>query len=373
MEPMALGSPVGSPAGTPSSPTTSPFLPSFLMGDTAPNVSTPRSSAQARQQTPKHVTFSTGSFAMPSSHLSNLAPQIGNSRSLQSVTSPAEKPTSDFGPPTLGLFDTLSPLPGAVVSSHVNNSSYLSHSGPFAGVLSPSHPTVITSPVMASQATSQLAPETLLFESGFQKGAKGSSQGGPGGGESETRRETDTWVTVFGFLPHAVNDILAHFVHCGTILEHRWGGGVVSEGGSSGSQSCNWIHLRFRTVREARRALGKNGKVFGGCMMVGVIPCQDVEILHNQKENIQGPEVNFPSQQRTTDGALSGIRPLGVDFTSPWKESPKRRSSVSASAEYAGIRPLMKTVTSPQNELQSSGSAKNNGLISKTIDFLFGQ
>ncbi|XP_046408404.1 nucleoporin Nup35 [Ischnura elegans] len=366
MEPMALGSPVGSPSGTPSSPTTSPFLPSFLMGDSAPNVTTPRTNVR-QQQTPRHVTFGANNFTMPPGHLSSLPQPIGNSRSLQSVTSP-EKATSDFGPPTLGLFDTLSPLPSASTASLLNSSASYSLASEMSNsrLLPSNHPSMLTSPVLGMDNSQQ---DAVLFGSEGQEKASvslaASSSGKERGLAAGEAPPSSSWVTVFGFAPHAVNDVLAHFVHCGTIVEQRGAGG-----------KCNWLHLRFRSPREARRALGKNGKVFGGCMMVGVVPCQDPEILSSQKENVPGPEVSFPSlHQRTSDGSLSGMRPLGLDQSSSWKESPKARSASSCSSPSppGAIRPLMKTVSSPQSQLHTDGSAKPSGLLSKTIDFLFGQ
>ncbi|KAG8224923.1 hypothetical protein J437_LFUL006282 [Ladona fulva] len=367
MEPMTLGTPVGSPAGTPSSPT-SPYLPAYLMGENPLSASTPRSTVQSRQQTPKTVTFSGGGLAMPSIHTNTQSPPIGPGRTLQSVTS-SEKPTSDFGPPVLGLFDTLSPLPGGGLASP-QNSTFPSTSGLFSPIFTPV-PSYFATPLSSGPSQGNppaAAAETSVFGSESQKPQEAPSTSEMQGNESrlgsKMEGEQNTWVTVFGFMPSAVNDIIAHFVHCGTILEHKWG---TQPDGKNSTQRCNWIHLRFRTVREARRAIAKNGKVFGGCMMVGVIPCEDPssknqsitspvgensgirpllrsnslpqteEILRSQKENVLGPELNFPVKPKTPSTAISGIRPLGLDF------------------------------------MEASGSMKSNGFISRTIDFLFGQ
>lgn len=37
----------------------------------------------------------------------------------------------------------------------------------------------------------------------------------------------------------------------------------------------NWMHLQYQSKLQARKALSKDGKVFGDTIMVGVKPCID--------------------------------------------------------------------------------------------------
>lgn len=73
----------------------------------------------------------------------------------------------------------------------------------------------------------------------------------------------NTWVTVFGFPSSAASFILSQFSHYGSILEKR----MPAKG--------NWMHVRYQTKLECRKALSNNGKVFGGTIMIGVMLCKD--------------------------------------------------------------------------------------------------
>lgn len=37
----------------------------------------------------------------------------------------------------------------------------------------------------------------------------------------------------------------------------------------------NWIHIQFQNKLQAKRAISKSGKVFGGKIMIGVTQCID--------------------------------------------------------------------------------------------------
>ena len=41
------------------------------------------------------------------------------------------------------------------------------------------------------------------------------------------------------------------------------------------SADGNWMHVLYQSSLQAARALSKNGKVFGGQMMIGVTACTD--------------------------------------------------------------------------------------------------
>nr|CAD7204817.1 unnamed protein product [Timema douglasi] len=83
------------------------------------------------------------------------------------------------------------------------------------------------------------------------------------------------WVTVFGFLPAMSSTILSHFSQLGTLVEYR----VPPKG--------NWIHLKYGSPMECNKALSSNGLIVLENTMIGVVPCQDQEILEDcsDKEN----------------------------------------------------------------------------------------
>jgi len=49
----------------------------------------------------------------------------------------------------------------------------------------------------------------------------------------------------------------------------------------------NWIHIHYQSKLQAKKVLSKNGKVFGGSIMVGVAPCIDKvsSSLHNSSQS----------------------------------------------------------------------------------------
>ncbi|XP_071310563.1 nucleoporin NUP35-like [Agelaius tricolor] len=71
----------------------------------------------------------------------------------------------------------------------------------------------------------------------------------------------DTWVTVFGFPQASASYIVLQFAQYGNIFKH-----VMSNTG-------NWMHIRYQSKLQARKALSKDGKVFGESIMIGVKPC----------------------------------------------------------------------------------------------------
>lgn len=82
------------------------------------------------------------------------------------------------------------------------------------------------------------------------------------------------WVTVFGYPLSAASFILAQLAHCGNIVATR------------SPTKGNWMHIKYSSKLEARRALANNGKVFAGTVMIGVIPCRDQVFLKNDEFTI---------------------------------------------------------------------------------------
>uniref|UniRef100_A0A663LWX7 Nucleoporin NUP35 n=1 Tax=Athene cunicularia TaxID=194338 RepID=A0A663LWX7_ATHCN len=81
----------------------------------------------------------------------------------------------------------------------------------------------------------------------------------------------DTWVTVFGFPQASASYILLQFAQYGNILKH-----VMSNTG-------NWMHIRYQSKLQARKALSKDGRIFGESIMIGVKYCNR-SILHEKME-----------------------------------------------------------------------------------------
>lgn len=145
------------------------------------------------------------------------------------------------------------------------------------------------------------------------------SQGEKGPASTEL---DETWVTVFGFPPSATSYVVQQFAHYGTILEHR----VVPEG--------NWVHLHYQSKLQAKKALSKNGKVFGANMMVGVKPCL---------EAIQ----SSPSTKSMPTKENGGLRPLC------------RAYRASSGSREVGFTPERL----PQ---------RNNTVVSRALEYVFG-
>lgn len=41
------------------------------------------------------------------------------------------------------------------------------------------------------------------------------------------------------------------------------------------SNTGNWMHIRYQSKLQARKALSKDGRIFGDSIMIGVKPCID--------------------------------------------------------------------------------------------------
>ncbi|CAG7674174.1 unnamed protein product [Allacma fusca] len=67
------------------------------------------------------------------------------------------------------------------------------------------------------------------------------------------------WVTIFGFQPASQPLVLQTFSTVGSIIEYK------------SLPGCNWIHVRYSSTIEARKALAKNGCVIGNNIMIGVM------------------------------------------------------------------------------------------------------
>ncbi|XP_042227019.1 nucleoporin NUP35-like isoform X2 [Homarus americanus] len=313
MEPMTLGSPVGSPTAAPHAPpvttTASSFFPSFLMGDVAsPAVSSTRvgggggaSPNKTTRQFSSSATVSTPGSPQPmrdSFFISRLGP---------------DKPG---GPPTQSLMGVRGPpsLPQSPVPARLGTPI-----GGFGSQLTPGGYGTPGSPLLS---TSQCAYGSAVYTPSRDHS---SFFGQDSLQLSVSDVMEDTWVTVFGFPAAAASYILTQFTQLGTITEHRNPG------------SGNWMHLKYQTKLQARKALSKNGKVFSGNIMVGVLQCNDKTIT-GDKENMSTNMSNImsPDNSSLVSTPKSNMRPLSQAYQTahaeheviPKVNTPKKNDSL---------------------------------------------
>ncbi|XP_077584270.1 nucleoporin NUP35 isoform X2 [Stigmatopora nigra] len=139
-----------------------------------------------------------------------------------------------------------------------------------------------------------------------------------------------TWVTVFGFPPASASYILLQFAQYGNILKHS----MASPG--------NWMHLQYQSRLQARKALSKDGKVFGDAIMVGVKPCIEKSVMEMNEMGAASP----PTTPALPCTPRSAIRSLSVSY----------RNSAS---EYQ----VVTDTRTPR---------KDDGFVSKALEYMFG-
>lgn len=96
----------------------------------------------------------------------------------------------------------------------------------------------------------------------------------------------------------------------------------------------------MQTKLQARKALSKNGKVFSGNIMVGVVPCSDKAIT-GDKENMSANLSNVMSPDSSMVGTpKSNMRPLTQAYQTahaehevvPKVNTPKKNDSIVSKA-----------------------------------------
>ncbi|MCJ8732966.1 hypothetical protein PDJAM_G00217570 [Pangasius djambal] len=116
----------------------------------------------------------------------------------------------------------------------------------------------------------------------------------------------ETWVTVFGFPPASASYILLQFAQYGNILKH-----VMSNSG-------NWMHIQYQSKLQARKALSKDGKIFGEAIMIGVKPCIDKSVMECSDRSsaaVFTPPVKNCSNVASISTPRSSMRPLSTPLT----------------------------------------------------------
>ena len=131
------------------------------------------------------------------------------------------------------------------------------------------------------------------------------------------------------------------------------------------------MHLQYQSRIQAQKALSKNGKVFGSNIMVGVAECNDqnvasgsISALH--MDGAMAANGSFASPSLINSSSLT----LGASPATPGNVSSSRtramRPLTSSSVLNSSVRDDRDVVNDANNPKKSSG------LISKTVDYLFG-
>lgn len=286
-EPMTLGSPT-----SPKPTSGAQFLPGFLMGDLpAPASPQPRSFSLASPLADSTSTLRGGGGG-------------GGSAMQPVVPTPKDK---SGAPPVRSIHDDLVTVATPLAA----------HRQSFP---------VMQSPLSARQAST---PGT-----GMQQMCLSPAQVDPFYTQGESLSSDDqldqTWVTVFGFPPASASYILLQFAQYGNILKHT----MASPG--------NWMHLQYQSRLQARKALSKDGKVFGDSIMVGVKPCIDKSVM-DSTEAVSTPVSSSFSSSALPTTPRSAIRPLSATYRNSGsdyqvvadKQTPRKDDSfVSKAMEY---------------------------------------
>ncbi|KAG8575081.1 hypothetical protein GDO81_009435 [Engystomops pustulosus] len=292
-EPMTMGSPTSPKPGA-----SAQFLPGFLMGD-LPTPLTPQPRPSLGFMESRSTVLGGGSPPQP--------------------VVPSHKDKSG-APPVGSIYDDLL-LPG-LNTTPLSSRKQMTFT---AGIpLTPSTPYT---------PSSILSPSTIVQS---RKAALSPAQLDPfyTQGDALTSEDhlDDTWVTVYGFPQASASYILLQFAQYGNIIKH-----VMSNTG-------NWMHLQYQSKLQARKALSKDGKIFGDCIMIGVKPCIDKSLMEgSEKSSVSSVYSVISPPVKSVSSPRSGMRPLAAAYrasTSPYKvfmdrQTPKKDDTlISKALEY---------------------------------------
>ncbi|XP_030435887.1 nucleoporin NUP35 isoform X3 [Gopherus evgoodei] len=310
---MTLGSPTSPKPGAGAQ-----FLPGFLMGDLpAPMTPQPRSLSGP----------SVGVMEMRSPLLTGGSPP-------QPVV-PTHKDKSG-APPVRSIYDELSsPGLGSTPLTSRKPPSYSVMQSPLVGTM-PATPGTAATGVFSPASIGQPRKTTLSpaqLDPFFTQG------------DSLTSEDhlDDTWVTVFGFPQASASYILLQFAQYGNILKH-----VMSNTG-------NWMHIRYQSKLQARKALSKDGRIFGESIMIGVKPCIDKSVME--------------SFDRGSASSMSSV------FTPPTKTlgTPMQPASTPRISTMRPLATAYKASTSDYQVISDRQTPrKDESIVSKAMEYMFG-
>jgi nuclear pore complex protein Nup53 len=259
-------------------------------------------------------------------------------------------------PPTSGLLEQIgTPAPGSNRKLDLNQSRGLGHlSTSFAGGATPGSFHQSFHHVSDLHSTSILSPGVNTSQMLPKKTPPSPAQVDPFYTQGEHIQADDVldeaWVTVFGFPPSATSFVLQQFSQYGNIIKH-----VVATSG-------NWMHLHYQSKLQAKKALSKNGKVFGSSIMVGVSPCIDKSVMEG-------------------DYCKDGPPGIVSTPTSSLHQSVLHRSILNQSVDGLNtsrgpIRPLTASYRAASSDHEVMAGAhtpkKNSGFITKAMEYMFG-
>uniref|UniRef100_A0A8C6XNF8 Nucleoporin NUP53 n=1 Tax=Naja naja TaxID=35670 RepID=A0A8C6XNF8_NAJNA len=311
-EPMALGSPSSPKPGAGAQ-----FLPGFLMGDL-----------------PTPVTPQSRSLSGPSVGVMEMrSPMLAGGSPPQPVV-PTHKDKGG-APPVRSIYDE--------VASPSLGSSPLTSRRPatFSVIQSPN---VGSLPITPGTGASVFSPASLAQP---RKTTMSPAQLDPfytqGDALTSEDQLDDTWVTVFGFPQASASYILLQFAQYGNILKH-----VMSNTG-------NWMHIRYQSKLQARKALSKDGRIFGESIMIGVKPCIDKNVM----ENIDRGTASSPTSV----------------FTPPMKPFAAQ-AQPSSTQRISTMRPLATAYKASSSDYQVISDRqtprKDESIVSKALEYMFG-
>lgn len=310
-EPMTLGSPSSPKAGGGAQ-----FLPGFLMGDL-----------------PTPVTPQSRSLGGPSVGIMEIRSPLLSGGSPPKLVVPAPKDKSG-APPVRSIFDDLpSPGLGLTPLSSKKQATFSAVQTPLFGSFSV---TPVTAANVFSPASIGQSRKTVLSPAQVDPFY---TQGDALSSEDQL---DETWVTVFGFPAASASYILLQFAQYGNILKH-----VMSKNG-------NWMHIHYQSKLQARKALSKDGKIFGDTIMIGVKPCIEKIVTENS--------------ERGTSFTSSAFTPPVKTLGTP--------SQTSNTPKTAAMRPLAATYKVSSNDYQvitdKQTPKKDESFVSKAMEYMFG-
>ncbi|XP_050435777.1 nucleoporin NUP35-like [Adelges cooleyi] len=158
------------------------------------------------------------------------------------------------------------------------------------------------------------------------------------------KKSSVNWITIFGFSLANKEEILSKFTHMSSCCDVREAG-------------PNWAHICFSDSTDYHRALLFNGHVTSNGAMIGVIQCNDKTILN---ESAIPNACTGAHAEVLAKPIRSPI--LGQQCTSP-NNSIIRRNN---------IRPMVGKPLPVQQNDNAPSATTSNGIVTKTLEYLFG-
>ncbi|XP_074001934.1 nucleoporin NUP35-like [Numenius arquata] len=153
------------------------------------------------------------------------------------------------------------------------------------------------------------------------------------------------WVTVYGFSQASASYILHQFAQYGNILKH-----VMSNTG-------NWMHICYQSELEARKALSKDGRIFGDCIRIGVKPCTDKSVMESFARS-----------------ATSSMSSVFTPHTQPVASAPVQPAN--RMTRFPTMRPLAPARKGYSSHyqvfLKKQTPRKGESIVSKALESVFG-